>query len=256
MLTAKEVCEELKISARTLANWRREGLPYEAEKGKFLYDADTLAGWLLATGKAKRQGEEAPLPPPEAPVFTKIREVAQFFNVNSRTVKVWLEDPSFPGRPGTFREGVHARGNFPTRAIADWLQQPGRKLKVQIPESLRRPEVHAVTPTSRDQLVEVKTEQAKLELRKMQGKMVDAEEAQAFFTRVNSYTVTVLSTLAPRLIASLPSGVDERMRRAIFETANKVVDESREMIAELIEGDRDASPGLDDGKVSGDEHRD
>jgi len=242
MLSAKEVCVELKISAKTLSGWRKEGLPSIPEKGRLLYDPDVLAGWLLATGKAKRQ-EDLPKTQIEAPVLSKIREVAEFFGVNSRTVKTWLEDPSFPGKPGKFAEGKNIQGCFPIKAIADWLQQPGRKSKVKIPESLQRQDAVAVTPTSRDQLVEVKTEQAKLELRKMQGKMVDAEEAQAFFARVNSYAVTVLNTLAPRLLASLPSSIDDRAKKSIYEAAIKVVAETREMIAELIEGDRDASPG-------------
>jgi phage terminase Nu1 subunit (DNA packaging protein) len=245
MLSAKEVCQRLKVHARILAGWRTEGLPCTREKGKYLYDPDAVAAWLLATGKAQRDKTNSPQPTPipTSPIFTKIREVAEFFGVNSRTVKVWLEDPSFPGRPGSSSDGTNAKGYFPTKSIADWLQQPGRKTKVKIPESLQKPDVVTVTPTSRDQLVEVKTEQAKLELRKMQGKMIDAEEAQSFFNRVNSYAVTVLNTLAPRLLAELPSSIDDRAKRAVYDAALKVVKQTREMIAELIEGDRDASPG-------------
>lgn len=245
MLSAKEVCQRLKIHARVLAGWRAEGLPCTREKGKYLYDPDGVAAWLLATGKAQRNNPNPTPPPPvqNSPIFTKIREVAEFFGVNSRTVKVWLEDPSFPGRPGSSSDGTNAKGYFPTRSIADWLQQPGRKTKVRIPESLQKPDVVAVTPTNRDQLVEVKTAQAKLELRKMEGKMVDSEEAKAFFSRVNSYAVTVLNTLAPRLLAELPSSIDDRSKRAVYDAALKVVKQTREMIAELIEGDRDATPG-------------
>lgn len=238
MLSAKEVCEQLKVPARTLAGWRKEGLPCVPEKGKLLYDPDALAGWLLATGKAKRQ-EDLPKTQIEAPVFSKIREVAEFFGVNSRTVKTWLEDPSFPGKPGKFTEGRNIQGCFPTRAIADWLQQPGRQTKVKVPESLRKPDAVAVTPTTRDQLVEVKTEQAKLELRKMQGKMIDAEEAQAFFTRVNASAVSVFGTLSHRLLAELPSNIDARSKSAIFKAAEKVAEDVRWVMAELIEGDRD-----------------
>lgn len=218
-------------------------MPCVKNAGQYQYDPSEVAKWLIETGKAVKPEEKKP--DSDGPVFTKIREVANFFGVHSRSVKSWLEDPSFPGKSGKPGADDDAKGHFPAVAIAIWLRKSGKKAKVNIPASLVLPESTptATTPTPRDRLVDVKTEQAMLELKRMQGRMIDAEEALAFYRRTNSYAVTVLKSLPSRIITSLPASVDERARNAIYEVALKVVNECRRMIAELVEGDQDAAKG-------------
>lgn len=243
-LTAKDVCRKLGIKAGTLTGWRKEGLPCRKEKGQFLFQAEEIAAWLLARGKAAPK--EGPAPPQTIwPVHIKRAECARYFGVNTRTLSAWLEDPSFPGRSGG--QGSHARGYFPSKEIAIWLK--ANKKKARIPDDLAadisggQPEPATVTPTARDRLVDVKTEQAMLELKKMQGRMIDAEEAAAFYQRTNSYAVTVLRQLPSRVLAALPSSIDEKTRTNIYATCQKVVNDCRAMVAELIEGDKDQLPG-------------
>jgi phage terminase Nu1 subunit (DNA packaging protein) len=247
-LTSKEVCRKLGIKYSTLVGWRKEGLPCARDKGQHLFQAEEIAAWLLARGKAQPKESPQPTSPPSTiwPVHTKRAECAQYFGVNTRTLSSWLEDPSFPGRSGG--RGSSARGYFPAREIAIWLRS--NRKKARIPEDLAtelggsQPEsATAVTPTARDRLVDVKTEQAMLELKKMQGRMIDAEEAAAFYQRTNSYAVTVLRQLPSRVLAALPSTIEEKTRTSIYETCQKVVSDCRSMIAELIEGDKDQLPG-------------
>lgn len=240
MATAKEISKRLNVSFHTLSKWREEGLPFEKVKGVFQYDPVCVASWLLETGKATREGQ-SPKTDDVGPVMTKIRECAVFFGVHERTVKGWLQDPSFPGRAGKRGDPNTAKGHFPAKSIAIWLQQSGKRSKVQIPVSLQLPDAttQPVQPTARDRLVDVKTEQAMLELKRMQGKMVDAEEALAFYRRTNAYAVTVLKSLPSQLQSALPANVDERTRAAIYQVALKVVNQARKMLAELIEGDAD-----------------
>lgn len=247
LLTAKDVCRKLGIKAGTLTAWRREGLPCTRDKQVFVFDPAEVAAWCLARGKAKLKDEPAPAPaaPDPWPVFTKRAECANYFGVSTRIVATWLEDPSFPGKSGV-AGSPNPRGYFPTREIAVWLRS--HKKKARIPEDLAAAinttqEPQQVVPTSRDRLVDVKTEQAMLELKRMQGRMIDAEEAAAFYRRTNSYAVTVLRQLPSRVLAVLPEGINEKTRKNIYATCQKVVAECQSMIAELIEGDKDELPG-------------
>ncbi len=125
MATAKEISKRLNVSFHTLSKWRDEGLPFEKVKGVFQYDPVCVASWLLETGKATREGQ-SPQSDDAGPVLTKIRECAVFFGVHERTVKGWLQDPSFLGElanevtptrpkvtflPSRLRSGFSSRAN-------------------------------------------------------------------------------------------------------------------------------------------------
>lgn len=240
-MQSQELSRKLGVTQATIERWRQEGMPGEKRRGVFQYDPLLVRAWLLETGKAVQQlaaAEPPPVPDPQGPVHTKIRECAVYFGVHERTVKGWLTDPTFPGRSGKAGDSNTIKGYFPARAIAEWLTKSGKRAKVQIPAELDVAPV-AVQPTSRDRLVDVKTEQAIIELKRMQGKMLDAEEALAFYRRTNAYAATVFKTFPSQLQAELPASIDDRTRAVIFRVAQKVVNSSRRMLAELIEGDKD-----------------
>ncbi len=71
-----------------------------------------------------------------------------------------------------------------------------------------------------------------LELKRMQGKMVDAEEAIALFRRTNAYAATVFKTFHTAASRRIAGESDDRTRVAIFIVAQKVINQSRKMLAE------------------------
>lgn len=245
-MRAKELSHKLGVTQKILNRWREDGMPATRDRGFWDYDGKAVRQWLLETGKAvevseRRAPEPQAIEDPGGPVHTKIRECAVYFGVHERTVKSWLTDPSFPGRSGKAGDHSLSKGHFPAKAIALWLIKSGKHDRVRIPD-----EVNAMgaavqpVPTSRDRLVDVKTEQALIELKRMQGKMIDAEEAIAFYRRTNAYAATMMKTLPAQVLAELPTTVDERSREAIFKATQKVVKQVMRMLAELIEGDKDS----------------
>lgn len=253
-LTISKICAALNVKPTVLRGWvdnapEDDPFPREKVRSTWYYDPKAVADWLIRTGKA------APVQSIETgPVFTKVREVAAYFKVNPRTVMGWLEDPSFPGKTG--QRGPNSGGHFSAVAVAKWIRNTGKT--TEIPEGLldgvdeselemtekakaRTGPKHTVSAAPRDRLTELRADKAEIELHKLQGQMIDAQEAIRHYQRSHSYTVTTLRSLPSRVQAGLPSHVDERTRQAIDKVCKEVVDSCREMIAELIEGDTDES---------------
>jgi len=241
-LRAKDVCRELQITLAKLDSLRARGLPTVLkDKRGYVYDSDAVAVWLLESGigqiKNEPDPEIAPTPVETGPVFTKIRECAAYFNVNERAVKTWLTNPTFPGRPG--QQGMNAQGYFPAIPIGRWLMANGKKATVPPELGIKPPEPAPSQPTTRDRLTQVKTEQALIELKRMQGKMLDAEEVAAFYRRTNAYAATAFREFLSKLHAELPATLEDDTRTAIHNAAQAAVIKAMEMLAELIEGDKD-----------------
>lgn len=230
-----ELCKSLGIRPEVVKRWREEGLPFRRNKNCYLFDPQQVSAWLIETGKAQRAES---LPKDIGPTFTTRKEVAKFFDVAVRTVAAWLEDPSFPGESGNIAHGK--KGNFPAKAIANWLRNTGKQAK--IPKELLtadEPEAEQeLRATHHERLVGARAARAELELSRLQGGMIDAELVFRENQRQHSYVVTMLRSLPAKLLGNLRSS-DEQIRKIVYETAMQTVNDCCETIAELLDGDKD-----------------
>ena len=248
-LQSSELCAALNISPRDLKNLREgadedDPFPYRKFKNRLLYTPTEVAEWLIRNGKAVKDDT---VREDVGPVFTTRKEVAHYFGVGTRTVAMWIEDPSFPAKSGG--KGHANKGHFPAAAIARWLRSTGKytdipaELLAHIEEPQGdvggKPATQLLNAAPKDRLTELRADKAELELHRLQGQMIDAEEALRFYQRTNSYAVTTLKAMPSRLQANLPSDTDESVRIAVDKAARAVVKECMECVAELIEGDKD-----------------
>lgn len=227
-LTVKQVASALGVHEETVRDWREKGCPWFRVKRRIWFDPQELRGWLLDNGLASEEHA------PAEEIITKRREIAARFGVPPRTVSDWQGSPGFPGENGC----------YPVLEIARWLITSGKqtkppadlldKLKGESEAALER---DSENPAAR--LTRSRAEKAELELAQLKGEVIDAEEVIRFYRRCNSHAVTILRGAPGRCLAALPSNVPEEIQLVIQETVGKVVDESLEMVSELIRGDQD-----------------
>jgi phage terminase Nu1 subunit (DNA packaging protein) len=101
----EQLCIFLKIDAKRLAKWRREGLPFRGRGKQRSYDVQEVYTWIIENG----HGE------PVQKAKT-IREVAAHFHVSERIVYQW-QGREMPGRDDD--------GTFDLGAIDQWARDNG-----------------------------------------------------------------------------------------------------------------------------------
>lgn len=248
--TSADICEALQVHRQKLTVWRKEAdpddpFPCTKIKGVYQHDPVEVKEWLLRNGKVIRDGDPEPDPPDEGPIFRTRKDVANFFNVNTRTVGAWIEDPSFPGKAG----GPNQRNaHYSAKAIARWLKNTGKT--TPIPPGLLAEKTSGIDDEERvparyldgdpkSEWTRHRAEKTKIEVDKLRGELIAADEAVSFFRRVNGYAVTMLKGLPSRIQAALPSDTSEPVRNSVDRAAREVVTECQELMVELIEGDKD-----------------
>ena len=252
-LTTGRLCQILGCHQKRITELRAKGLPCRKVKHHFQYDAEEVAAWLLAHGHAIRDAVEEPPESSAEPwseetdetgqILQTRAEVAQFFSVNSHTVAVWLEDPSFPGKPGPRGK---REGRFPVIPIARWLLR--NKKRGIIPEGLLPDEVKEAEeqlargerePSVRDRLTEIKIGKAQIELSRMQGAMVSSEEVAVFFARVCAGSRAILKGLRSSVLQRMPQTLAPEVLELVAEAVDHCTNDVCAAMEELIRGDED-----------------
>ncbi len=254
------MCRSLGIHRDKLDKWAREGLPRKKIKNYWVYDEDQLVRWCVENGKAEpvdtpqiQEPEVVRYPSSDPqPIVCRRAELQQYFGVRLNTVAGWLREPDFPGRAG--KAANHGRdGYFPIRDIAYWLiktrattsiprgliegvEGPARKFHQRFfgnTESRRQ--------TPQDRLTTTRATKAELELKLLQGTVVEVEQVRRMNLRIHGYACTIFRSFPTRLMSVFPSDLDATLKRAILECAKTVVDQTCESLSLLLEKDADES---------------
>lgn len=241
-----------------LRRWRDAGCPCRQKGNGYLYPAHDLAEWLQEQGLVELDLEEdrdvasepIDLDPQGGPVYTTRAEAARAFGITTQGLQAWLDDPLFPGISGS--RGI-ASANFPAIPIARWMLRNGRRGTIpdglltdeQIQaELVKRDAIRAAKgekrrPESQDRLVSLRADRVELELQRLQGTMVDAEEVKLFFERTCANAKAVLRGLKAKVLSSMPPTLPEDITRRVASACDDVIVDTCDVMAELIEGDKD-----------------
>lgn len=224
LLTFTELRGQLGITARSLSALVRDGLPHVVERRKKLFDAEAVIQWLLDTGRAEIEPD-----PPRPRIARTRRECADHFGVHLRTVADWLEDPTFPGRPGNRGQ---RDGFFPLEEIAEWIaardavRQGGPRVDV----ADRREELLAV----RIQRESVRTERDRLFLEEHAGRLTSIEAMAELVTRQIHTCKTLLESLPDRAARDLPPDLPAETRSAIVRRWRDAIYEAERILSEMM----------------------
>jgi hypothetical protein len=77
-------------------------------------------------------------------------------------------------------------------------------------------------------------------LQRLQGQLISVEEVKSYNRRCWSYAQTTLNELPHIALAELPHDVDDRVKRVVFNVAQKVVKNTLLTISDMLISDRDA----------------
>jgi phage terminase Nu1 subunit (DNA packaging protein) len=241
--TTAQVCEALGVKPALVKQWRDQGMPAVRIKNSYHYDPFAVEKWLIDQGIATRVEDEEELDDDTSPIFKSRSEIAEVFGVSTRSVAAWLEDPSFPGRVG---ERATSRGGyFPARAIARWLRANGKRAVIPpgLVDDEPQPEATGASINPRDRLARIRGDKAELELNRLQGQLISAEEVKAYCQRCWAYAQSTLNELPHVALAELPHDLDERAKRVVFKVSQRVVKNKLLTISDLLTNDPDAENG-------------
>lgn len=235
MLTTKQLCERLGISARKLKTWCDEGLPFTlgGKNGRQKqFEPLTVRQWMLANGKATleqaEQQAQQPANPPDQ-IATTRDEAARLLGVDLRTLARYLKEPDFPGRAGS---PGRRDGYFPIGAIEVWKAArfggDGR--------SAAADREMAEKKMSR---LDIQISRERLELERELGSICDVEEQARFYERQIATLKAILAELPDKIEAQLPPKVGRKFRQRLRRIVEQNHADALSTLAEIAEGDSD-----------------
>jgi len=216
MLGFDELAKALGVSRRQITAWIKEGLPHSVQGRRKMFAPAEVAQWLRQKGYAETEEEAKP----ETIASTK-EEAARLLGVSTRTLSDWQKQPGFPGEPG--RPGRRV-AYYPIERIQQW-----RETNVD----------DEGDSTVRQEIERLKLLEKQIELEKLVGTIVDAEEVDRFLQRVVATAKSMLDSLPDKVVAVLPAKTTETTRRAVRAAVESDLREVFSVLGELIEGDRD-----------------
>lgn len=221
MLTSTALKKKLGISDSTFRRIIKEGLPFTKQGRCRKFDMPTVNAWLYEKGYAKK-------PEKIAKTYAELaRELGMTSRDPNRTIGKWAVMPGWPGRAGV--PGKQA-AYLPVEKIREWLAERGSD-----------------ADTSGDsELAALRREQARLqlevsnrELHASLGRLADVDEVAQFNRQCVSDAMSMLEPLADEVVDLLPSSVRAATRRSVHKAVTEMLDNARESIARIIEGDTD-----------------
>lgn len=248
-LTGHELCARLEIDAKQLAAWSREGLPSSGRGKRKRFDPVAVRQWLLANNKAEPEPPTSTTttppaaPPREQPIATTIAQVAEYFEVSTRSVHTWINEgmPGKAGRPGT------QEGQFPLFDIEDWRQ--GRKAPRVTTNEETKHQAQARLFTTRAEILE-------LELHKARGNLADVAEVTRRWLRFTHEAKSQLLQLPAAIVKALPDDLPPKIRKRTRAAVRKQIDRVCETLelflrTEAEEADNPTPPAEESADGSG-----
>lgn len=237
MLTALQLQKKLGITKRRLDRWRKEGLPSRMKNRKRMFDPLVVAAWIEQNGKGKREtpAQEAFENPSgecgSRTVATTRNEAAQALGVSLRTLAEWLNDPSFPGKPGS---PGRQDGCFPLAEITAWRQAKfggdGRSKGGDAGQLAEK----------RARRLDLQNDLLQVEVEKSLGSILDAEEMAGFLERHIGVAKTILEQLPDKVDTRLPAKLDAKVRAVIRAAVDETVTEAFNAVSETMREDATA----------------
>lgn len=231
MLTAPQLQKKLGITKRRLERWRKEGLPSRMKNRKRMFDPVVVAAWIEQNGKGRRETAGLPVFEKGAgecgsrTVATTRNEAAQALGVSLRTLAEWLNDPSFPGKPGS---PGRQDGYFPLAEITAWRQTKfggdGRSKGGDAGQLAEK----------RARRLDLQNDLLQVEVEKSLGSILDAEEMAGFLERHVGVAKTILEQLADKVDTRLPAKLDTKTRAVIRAAVDETVTEAFNAVAETM----------------------
>lgn len=226
MLSQTELQKTLGVKAARLKKWIAAGLPCVKKGRNRTYDLAVVATWLQKTGRAVLEG-----PAPIASQVAATREeAARILQISPRQLSEWLTDPSFPGKAGS---PGRRDGYFPIDQIEAWRASrfggDGRAA------------ANGRTAELRARRLEQDIDEAQIEIEKLLGTILDAEETALLAERQIATTKAILEEMPDRIESSLGRGVAAKERRRIRKVVQQSVAMALAAIAEAAAGDKDSS---------------
>lgn len=226
MLTRAELCRELSIDEKVLAQLERQGLPSRLVNRRRQFDPDQVCQWMIDRGYA--DDPDAPPPPPPPPpappppvaqqnVVKTLGQVARHFDVSTRMVGFWKAE----GMPA----GAAGKGPYDLDAIELWKQ--GRDARNS--PSGGDPE-RAKLQTER---LELQLQRERIDLGERTGQVLDRRATLALVLEYHSEVRAVLEELRSILPAELPDDVSPQVKANVHRRVTERLDMSFATLAEL-----------------------
>lgn len=230
MLTSNELKSHLGIDERTLRRLLREGLPCAKRKRARVFDLDRVDAWLIDRGYAEQPAVET--------ICQTYAELAIALGMTgkdpTRIIAGWATQPGFPGKPGTQgRRDAH----LPVEQIRDWLASRDNALGLAGDDEMRELQRREKR---------LRLELAERELQEQLGRLADVEEVAAFNRKVVADTVSILEPLADEVVSLLPRKIAASVRSEVHRAVMTLLDNARESIARVIEGDTDETEDVEE----------
>jgi phage terminase Nu1 subunit (DNA packaging protein) len=213
LITSRELSNRLKVPARIISAWKKEGLPLI---GRYV-PYNEAEEWLVMSGR---------ITPPDG-VVTSIDKLAGLLGYSPWHVRKWVPEDGFPGK--TQRSVPQAKcGYFPVDRIVAWLKEahPESRMHNREPAGSKQGTNGSPETGYRTQITKIKLERERIKLRREAEEVIDADSVQRFFERYNAYAITVLKQLPGMVDSKLPEDIDPETRGEIRAAFSKLLRES------------------------------
>jgi phage terminase Nu1 subunit (DNA packaging protein) len=223
-LTAKEVCEGLKIKPQKLGSLVKQGLPCSGKGKDRRFNEHEVEQWLIENGLAEL-GSGAGIDDdlPESNIADAVRKCAQIMGrtLHRRTFCEWMKEPGFPGRPG--RHGRANDGHFPCHAIVRWRDGKANQGKT------------SEEKTERETLLRIRRESEQFDLEKKRGEHLPIAFFEQVITRIVQ-SVTPIDDLPDIIAGMVPQDVAATVREAVQLQVKQVRTSIAAQIEQAVKG--------------------
>lgn len=197
-----------------------EGLPFRSIDGERDFNPSVVQDWLIDNGFAQRDDARV--------IVSKVKEVAEHFNVSTRTVQNWKDG----GMPWS-------AGRFDLLAIAEWRE--AEKGASQKQEELQE------RGAWETQLARFKAERAKLEYEELLGTVIKADAPKRIIVQMIHAIRTHLEQFPDRLAGLFTYPVE---RTAMLNTTKLAVTDLLRTIQQQIKAAGDDLEESDQGEAA------
>lgn len=204
-MNGKELCRELEeigaqVTSRTLAAWRKRGMPAERGGRGYDYDAVAVRDWLVAEGIVEHRR-----------VLTSRDDVARHFGVSLRTIAYWLGK----GCPGQ-------QGHYDLDDIEAWREREDARTTGR------------TSNTEADRGRKLDNDLKELRLRKMRGELVAVEPVRRLFTSQIHTAKSHLDQLTDQVLAVLPDDTPTETLKEARLRIQRAIDNTYVTLSDLL----------------------
>ncbi len=201
-----------------MTQWINEGLPHQKKGRARKFDPAEVTEWLVEYGHATVDDTET--------ILNTRAECGRHFGVADRTVSVWQDDQTFPGKPGTAGK---RDGYYPVAQIQLWLDARGHD--------------HAGMTDEVSQAIKLeRLRKLKLSNDEAEGLLVDLEQVRRIIVHTHGLAKRELYNLPAEILQVLPADVPEATVQEVRRKITARIDNATDILGQLI---RDYSPDQD-----------